>query len=226
MKKQSKLDHIVIGAETLADGVSYLESILGVEIPFGGEHTQMGTHNHLMQLGDEAFLEIIAINAQATPPDRPRWYGLDDPYIRACLKRQPALLTWVVNTLDMDSLLKRATYSVGNPELIWRGDLNWKFGLPEDGRLLAAGMLPYVIEWHTDSHPSHGMADLGCRILNLEIFHPYPDWIRTSIESIDALQLVQIHALAPEEDAFFTVEIETPLGKVKLQSYTANTIAQ
>ena len=225
MKQPSRLDHIVVGAETLADGVSYLENLLGVKIPFGGEHVQMGTHNHLMQLGNEVFLEVIAINQQAPPPHRPRWYGLDDPYIRARLKQQPLLLTWVVNTLDINNLLKRATFSAGSPELISRGDLRWKFGLPDDGRLLAAGLLPYAIEWHTDTHPAHAMADPGCRIRSLDIYHPYPDWLRTALESINALPLVQIHALASKDDAFFTVSIESPQGMVELQSYCARTVA-
>lgn len=61
----------------------------------------MATHNYLMSLGDDTFLEIIAANPSAPVPERPRWYGLDDPFVAEGLKRQPRVLTWVVNTGDM-----------------------------------------------------------------------------------------------------------------------------
>jgi len=50
------LDHLVIASETLEEGVAHVRDKLGVEIPFGGKHPLMGTHNHLMQFGSEAFL--------------------------------------------------------------------------------------------------------------------------------------------------------------------------
>ena len=215
---QSKIDHIVIGASSLEDGVGYVKSVLGVDIPYGGEHIKMGTHNHLMQLGNDAFLEVIAVNEKIAPPNRPRWYGLDDPYTRQCLEQQPSLLTWVVNTGNINELMLHSTYSLGKPELISRGNLSWNFGLPEDGRLLGSGILPYAIEWHTDVHPSKGMADLGCSFQRLEIFHPYPIWLKTSLKSIGALPLVKINELAANETPYLSVEIDTPSGKVKLQS--------
>jgi len=56
------LDHLVIAASSLEQGVDYVRKMLGVDIPFGGVHSAMGTHNHLMQLGNSVFLEVIAIN--------------------------------------------------------------------------------------------------------------------------------------------------------------------
>ncbi len=226
MKRQIKLDHFVIGAESLERGVEYVKDTLGVDMPFGGEHEKMATHNHLMQLGDEIFLEVIAANRNEVPPDRPRWYGLDDPYIRSCLEKQPALLAWVINTDDLEALAQAASFSLGNTELISRGNLSWLFGLPEDGRLLAGGMLPYAIEWHTDSHPSNGMADLGCRLAALEIFHPNASWLTSALGSIDALELVQVNQIAPNECPFLSVDLETPRGKVKLQSTKVSNLKQ
>lgn len=181
MKNQNKLDHFVIGASSLAEGVSYVQRTLGVDIPFGGEHKIMGTHNHLMQLGNEIFLEVIAVNRSAVPPDRPRWYGLDDPYVRSCIEKQPSLLAWVINTNDLVSLTHRAEYSLGCAEPVSRGDLSWLFGLPTGGELIAGGILPYAIEWQTDTHPSHRMNDPGCRIEKFEIFHPCPTWLERAL---------------------------------------------
>ena len=92
------IDHVVVAAIDLEQGVRYVREQLGVDIPFGGEHPLMGTHNHLMQLGDAVFLEVIAVNPLGEQPVQPRWYGLDDPYVRARIAEEPALVGWVVNT--------------------------------------------------------------------------------------------------------------------------------
>jgi hypothetical protein len=47
---RTRIDHLVIGASSLDQGVAYVEAVLGATMPFGGVHLQMGTHNHLMPL--------------------------------------------------------------------------------------------------------------------------------------------------------------------------------
>lgn len=215
---QTRIDHFVIGAATLGQGVDYVKDGLGVDMPFGGIHEKMGTHNHLMQLGKNVFLEIIAINHGIDPPKRPRWFGLDDPMIRRRVEMQPALLTWVVNTDNLNALQQNAQFSLGKIEIIRRGDLSWYFGLPRDGRLLAGGMLPYAIEWQTEEHPSANMADLGCRFHSLEIYHPYPQWLQTALDSIGAANLVKICPLLSDETPYLKAYIHTPRGLRELPS--------
>jgi Glyoxalase-like domain len=60
-----QLDHITVAADTLAAGVAHAEAALGVTIPFGGAHPLMGTHNHLLRLGETLFLEVIAPDPNA-----------------------------------------------------------------------------------------------------------------------------------------------------------------
>ena len=213
-----RLDHIVVGAHTLEQGVGYVCDLLGVAPPFGGVHRQMGTHNHLMQLGQGVFLEVIAVNPEGDPPEGPRWYGLDDPFVRQRIERRPTLLTWVVNTPDIHALLQRAKISFGTPQRIRRGRLSWDFGVPDDGRMIAGGLLPYVIQWHTDAHPAARMADLGCRLQGLAIHHPFPRWIETFLASIDALDLVAIRALPNNAAPYLAATIQTPKGVVDLKS--------
>lgn len=214
----TRIDHLVLAAETLEQGVEFVRECLGVTIPYGGVHEKMGTHNHLMQLGNESFLEVISINRDAAPPHRPRWFGLDDRFIRQQIEKQPVLLTWVVNTDNIDRLMKEANFAPGKAELITRGNLSWYFGLPEDGRLIAGGMLPYAIEWQTEQHPSAGMADLGCHLQCLEIYHPYPRWLQSALASIGAADLVQVNALGKNETPCMIAAIETPGGVRELKS--------
>ncbi len=215
---KSYMDHLVIGAASLEQGVDFVKEKLGVEMPFGGTHLKMGTHNHLMQLGNNTFLEIIAINNEIENPSSPRWYGLDDPYIQERVSIEPTLLTWVINTENINDLISSASFSLGKAELISRGNLSWYFGLPEDGRLLASGMLPYAIEWQTDIHPAKNMSDLGCRLDYLEIYHPYPKWLQAHLSSINALDLVDVKQTTSGATSFLVAHIKTPAGTKKLSN--------
>ncbi|OED42964.1 hypothetical protein AB833_04960 [Chromatiales bacterium (ex Bugula neritina AB1)] len=215
---ETKLDHLVIGAASLKQGVDYVKNKLGVDVPYGGAHMKMGTHNHLMRLGNNTFLEIIAVNNETEPPVSPRWYGLDDPFIKQKIVIEPVLLTWVVNTKSIDELMRNSAFSTGSAERISRGALSWYFGLPEDGRLLGGGMLPYAIEWQSDIHPSLNMADLGCALRQLEIYHPYPGWLSSCLESIGALDIVGVRQLPQNTSAYLVAEISTPFGIKKLSS--------
>ncbi|MGB8424371.1 MAG: VOC family protein [Desulfobacterales bacterium] len=214
----TKIDHLVIGAANLAQGVNYVKEYLGVDMPYGGEHPKMGTHNHLMRLGSDMFLEVIAINPAGESPENPRWYGLDDPFVGCRLAARPALLTWVVNTNNIGELLKQAKIDFGEATALSRGALNWSFGLPDDGRLLAGGMLPYAIEWPIGTHPSKNMADAGCRFKGLEIYHPYPVWLQSVLDSIGAGDLAKIYPLQKGRFACLVTHIDTPTGEKELRS--------
>jgi len=215
---KTRIDHLVIGALNLQQGVSYVKEVLGVVMPYGGMHVQMGTHNHLMPLGEDVFLEVISICPSIEPPKAPRWYGLDDPFIKRQTEKRPVFLTWVVNTKNINELIEKASISFGTPELIRRGELSWYFGVPDDGRLLCGGILPYVIEWQTRRHPATKMADAGCRLKSLELHHPLPFWIKSVLESIDASDLVKVHALPKDEVPHLIAYIDTPSGERKLDS--------
>ena len=47
----AEIDHIVIGARTLAEGAAFIEEHLGVLPDKGGTHEGVGTHNMLLGLG-------------------------------------------------------------------------------------------------------------------------------------------------------------------------------
>ena len=71
MTNTAAIDHLVIAANNLAEGVDWCEHTLGVSPGPGGEHALFGTHNRLLRLatgsGQPCYLEIIAINPDATP---------------------------------------------------------------------------------------------------------------------------------------------------------------
>lgn len=72
------LDHLVVVAPDLAEGVAHVRDCLGLAMPEGGRHREMGTRNHLLRLGGALFLEVIAVDPEAPPPSGARWFGLGD----------------------------------------------------------------------------------------------------------------------------------------------------
>jgi hypothetical protein len=50
-----QLDHLVIAAATLEEGVAWCEATLGVTPGPGGKHPLMGTHNRLLSIATAVF---------------------------------------------------------------------------------------------------------------------------------------------------------------------------
>ena len=213
----NRIDHLVIAAETLPQGADFVRDRLGVEIPAGGKHATMGTHNLLMQLGDDRYLEVIAIDPGAEAPQRPRWFDLDRQELRAALADGPRLITWVMNTPDIAGVVERAEFEIGTPTPLSRDGLEWEIALTGDGRLLAGGLLPYCIQWHSDPHPSRAMADLGCRLQQLTLHHSRPAWIGAQLAALGAAALVDIEEIPDSESPHLSAIIETPAGLVTLK---------
>ena len=212
------LDHIVVAADNLQQGVDYLQATLGIEVPAGGKHASMATHNLVMQLGNDAYIEVIAIDPDAQAPRHPRWFALDSADMRAAIREQPRLITWVMNTADLQSLADQAGFDIGNPTRLSRDKLSWEFALPDDGRLLGDGMLPYCIQWHSSPHPAQGMADSGCLLQELTIHHNRPRWLAERLDALKASHLLQIEPLPDNEPAYLSATIDTPNGTVVLRS--------
>jgi hypothetical protein len=213
----NRLDHIVVAAASLAQGGEYLREILAVEVPAGGVHRAMGTHNLLMQLGDDSYLEVIAIDPDGAIPRRPRWFDLDQGLMRASIAARPRLITWVMNTPDIHGLSADAGIDIGTPAALSRDGLEWEIALPDDGRLLADGLLPYCIQWHSSPHPSRAMADPGCRLKKLILHHNRTDWLAERLESLGAGHLVEIEEIPDADSPRLSAIIESPRGIVTLR---------
>lgn len=186
------LDHLVIGAASLAQGVAWAEETLGVVVPPGGAHPLMATHNRLTALGPTRYLEIIAVDPGAPAPNRPRLFGLDDPDVRARLERAPRLLTWVVGTGDILASLARARDAgadLGRAVAMTRGDLAWRLSIRDDGSMPESGTLPALIQWRAGPHPAGRMTNQGLHLEALELRHPEPARLDAVLGAIGAAHL-------------------------------------
>jgi hypothetical protein len=212
------IDHLVMGAADLEQGCRQVSERLGVPLAPGGRHAHMGTHNRLLKLGQASYLEVIAIDPQAPPPGRPRWFGLDRPETLARLAEGPRLLTWVVHGIALDGIDPSLAKQLGRPEPMRRGDLCWRLTVHADGRLPAGGLLPALIEWEGPHHPAQRLPDAGCRLTRLRLRPPVPDTLSTRLQAIGCHHLIDLALRDSVQTPSLTAEIETPEGPRHLTS--------
>ena len=218
------LDHLVVAAHSLEQGVAWCEATLGVTPGPGGRHALMGTHNRLAKIATEAFpdvyLEIIAIDPQAAPPGRVRWFGLDEPALKAQLRASgPRLIHAVARTAQLDMqrwALITLGLKPGNPVRAGRdtpqGPLAWQILLRDDGALECGGALPTLIQWE-GRHPAQAMPDSGLALQSLTL-HGVPERARELLK----LRGVEVQ---PGPGPALRAVLATPLGRVTLESDAA-----
>ena len=207
----NKIDHFAIGANNLEQGISFLQEQLGVEIPRGGKHPAMSTHNCLAQSGNSSFIELISIDPEAPDPGRVRWFTLDDPTTQARIAHTPKALCWVVNTDDLDAVIAASPVDLGEVLELSRGDLSWKLTVPRDGSLVEGGLLPAFIEWSQEPHPSSGMQDIGVELKTIRLTHPEPEKLTEMLTALSVEHLVQV---AAGEDAGLSFDLQKPDGQI------------
>ena len=181
----TRLDHIAIVAPDLASGVAWVGDMLGVTMSAGGSHPEMGTHNKLARLGDDVFLEVIAVEPGAPRPRHRRWFGLDDR--EAVLRDWQAgrrLRAYVGRCTGLAQTIVERTGVFGSPMQISRGDRRWVFAVRPDGALPADGALPCLIDWGARGTPAPAMPDLGLSLKSLDVETPEPDAVRASLDAI------------------------------------------
>lgn len=198
------LDHLVIAARTLPEGRAWLEGRLDLPMQDGGKHETFGTHNALLSLGPDCYLEVIAIDPGAPAPTRPRWFGLDTPEMKARLEDGPALIHWVaaVETLT------------AGPEVLdlSRGENRWTLTVQEDGGLPMNGVAPSRLVWHTPPPPTR-LTDVGVRLGGLRLGSPTPDALRAVLDTLNIVGEVEVYE-APQAE--LRAVLETPNGLVTL----------
>jgi len=201
-----ELDHLIIASTDLARDVPAIEAQLGVPLAPGGQHEAMGTHNRLLSLGPEIYLELIAINPTASAPDVPRWYALDD------FSGAPRLTHWAARCPDLDAALRVSPLGTGKPWQLHRDALRWRMAVPETGQTPFDGAFPALLEWQSP-HPAPKLEDLGFRLQRLVLETPDPDGLRKAISAVGKIpELVIERAELPGVHA----ELKGPAGPVRL----------
>jgi len=216
------VDHLVYGALELASAVTRLEALLGVAAAAGGRHEGRGTHNALLALGDDVYLEVIAPDPAQPAPAGPRPFGLDD-------LTQPRLVTFAVHPASgspdpqresavqrLERWRRRAQERGYDPGPVLTGgrrrpdgtELSWH--LCQHRRLPFGGAVPFLIDWGRTQSPAR-TAPAGCRLLELEVGHPQPAAARAALRALEVAVPVR-SSPAP----LLQATLATPRGRVLL----------
>lgn len=226
MTLRTQVDHLVVAARTLEEGVAWCEATLGITPGAGGEHALFGTHNRLFRIATvnfpRTYFEIIAINSIATRAiNTPAkcWFDLDSPQLQAATASSPRLVHFVANTGDvraagaaLQALGIERGPAVQASRMTANGLLEWQITVREDGQRLFSGSLPTLIEWG-QTHPANAMPDSGVSLQSLRVAYPQVSELATAYQAI-GLQGITIEAGTPN----IIATLQTPRGIVTLES--------
>ena len=187
MTKRLETDHLVYAVPNLANALDEFERRLGFAPSFGGRHEGLGTHNAILPLEGEIYLELIASDPDRPAPKQPRPFGLD-------VLHGPRLVTWAVRSRAIEADVERARdhgFDAGIVLAMSREEpggemLHWKLTLR--AAPFGGGLVPFLIDWGQGSHPSTRAARNGvrCSLSNFTACHPDRAPIE---EALDALQV-------------------------------------
>ena len=161
------IDHILIGVPDLERTVDDLAKALGVRPVYGGRHP-LGTHNALLSLGPNTYLEFIALQPGVAGAD----IGMGD---LAGLTR-PVPIGWAVAAATVSSLrasLAPSVFALSEPEPGSRttpsGEvLQWQaFGFTNE----PAGA-PFFIVWSPETRHPSTTSPPGCKLVGLKVTTP------------------------------------------------------
>ncbi len=228
------IDHLVIVAHKLEQGVQWCEATLGITPSQGGEHKLFGTHNRLFKIATPAnpmaYCEIIAINSNTTPSIKPgtkRWFDMDDAALQAAVAVEPRLVHFVANTPDVHAACAAlsALQIDRGPALLAsrhtnKGMLQWQITVREDGQRLFGGMLPTLIQWGKPDdkeplrlHPRNSLPRSGITLQSIRVTHPDAPALQTAYAAmgLDGIAITQ-------GPANLSATLQTPKGAITLLS--------
>ena len=206
----ARVDHIIVGIDSLERGIRMLRDQTGVTPMSGGVHPGRGTQNALMSLGRGVYLELIAPNfADTAAAPRVAFYSQF---------KSLAPFGWAVHTSNADSLAASAPIrglaagavapgSRARPDgsrLAWRTTVPW----PRPH----GAYLPFFIEWSASSpHPSTESPP-GCTLAAVRMTSPAPDSLRALLSRAD----IRITVLQGAAEGL-QFDLDCPRGRVEFR---------
>jgi len=214
----TRLDHIVIAAQSLDQGRVWARETLGVDAVGGGRHDGLATHNTLLNLDHQRYLEIIAVDPDAGKPDFPRWFGLDTAEVREHIAHGPRLVAWVARCLGTPGAIEQLATTQGYDANVVRpaarADFRWRFAFTPDGARINGGTLPHLIQWDSATHPCERLPDSGLSLTSLVLGTPEPE---ATSAMLDALKFTDsgVH-IGQSSSAQVVATIRSPRGVIVL----------
>ena len=204
------IDHLVFGVHELGAGVDMMEEVLGARPVIGGRHPDFGTHNALLSLGPDVYLEVIAPDPDLPPPPRGLVFGMEGV-------EEARLVTWAARCESLDEARAAAkregvdlgSISTGSRRRPDGSVLSW--GLTDPYAMPLGGAVPFLISWGDSPHPA-GAAPPGGILEGLRIEHPRPEVVSAALAAL-GLDV----DVSPAETFGLVAAIRTEKGVVELR---------
>jgi glyoxalase-like protein len=205
-----QIDHIVYGTPDLQVGIQAIERLLGVRATPGGQHPGLGTHNALVALGPNTYLEILAPDPDQPKPSEPLRFGLS-------ALTMPRLVAWAAKGNDLDKLVgdglkhgvKIGRVIPGSRQTPQGSLLTWR--VTDQRVVIADGIGPFFIDWGQTPHPARTAAP-GATLVELRAEHPDPISVRDILSKL-GLNLPVAKGTRPA----LVAVIDSPRGRVELR---------
>ncbi|MCE7995108.1 MAG: VOC family protein [Roseivirga sp.] len=202
-----KIDHLLYSTKDLSEGIDHIHRLTGVKPVIGGSHPGLGTHNALLGLDHNIYLEIIAPDPNQDV-DRV-WMDLDQ-------LENPKLFRWAASSTDVKAVRDqglKAGFDIGEVKSgsRYKPDgslLEWTLSDPNVN--LGDGLVPFFIDWGAKGNPTPGLPT-GCRLEAFEAVHPEPEKIKSMLTTL-GLDLETKTGISAQ----LIAKLQTPKGLVVL----------
>jgi len=211
MNTNKSIDHIVYAVSDLDTASKEFEKKLGVAPIFGGYHTTEGTKNALINLQNDMYLEIIAIDHSNTNSTQKRWMGVDvltkDQITRFALKSK--------NLIKDSTILKKYHPAMGSLKNGSRHTTNgqvlqWELLMPLPTPEVT--LIPFLLDWsRSESHPHKLLPNMGCSLISINATHPTPEKVQPILKELGYNLNIK-----KQEQISLQVTLDTPNGIIHL----------
>lgn len=206
------VDHLIFGAPDLEEAVALLAVRTGVTAAPGGRHPAWGTHNALLALGPDVYLEILAPDPLRARPDPPTLFGLDEV-------RTPRLVAWCARVPTAEELEGRVAQAreagvalgdIGSGQRDVASGPPLRFSFSDPLARPYDGIAPFLVHWGDTPHPARS-APGGLRLLRFTGAHPRGRALGAALASFG----VSLDVARGPKPVLRAV-IEGPVGRVEL----------
>lgn len=206
-----EIDHFAIGVPDLDEAIEEYAPYFGNAIKRGGRHPDFGTHNALVGIGENIYLEFIAPDKDAPEPKQPRPVNLDNLV-------SPGLATWIVRSDNLDAAVRKAIDAGYDPGIIVPASrttpdgetLTWR--LTVGAPLRDGGPIPFLIDWQDTPHPST-TAPSESRLHSFKILSPRHESLNEVFAALGIDQRAEPHEIEQMQ-----LTLQTPKGLLNFES--------
>ena len=201
------IDHIVYAVANLERSIEIFTKATGLKVYPGGEHPDWGTHNAIVRIGEQTYLEFIAKKKSSQPVHKQTWMGLD-------LIESDKITRWALASKDVEldaKYLKKynedlATIVIGSRAIDEHKMLNWLMTTVLPSPWVEPA--PFLIDWKKSEHPTAAIPQ-NCSIKSFTIEHAESEVLKKLLEKLQCpIEVYTTHSTQ------LKLVLDTPKGEI------------